>query len=112
MPSKDKSRQIKLKRLIAEQEKDKQSRHVFPESITPRNPVLFARLTLRLKACFILSFFMPRREIAKVLNITPCTVTTYRKRGYKRLLPEERARLVKIKKENNRIGSILRYCSS
>lgn len=100
MPSKNKSQQIELKRLIAEQEKDKQSCHVFPERITPRNPILFSNLTLRQKACLILSFFMSRREIAKVLNVTPSTVTKYRKRGYERLLPEKHLHLKKLRREN------------
>ena len=93
-----KSQQNKLKRLTASQEKDRQSRYAFPERITPRNPILFPNLTPSQKVCFILSFFMPRREIAKVLGVRSETVTKYRKRGYKRLLLEERLNLRKLRR--------------
>ncbi len=78
-----------LNQLIEEQTKDKEGRIVFPERIVPRRAILFNGLPLRERACFILSLFMPRREIASILRITTGSVTQYRKRALKRLPEKE-----------------------
>jgi len=87
-----------LKRLITEQESDRRGRHTFPERITPRCPKLFSALPPRQRACFILSFFMRRREIAQALFIKPSSVSKYLKRGFKSLSDKEIYRYRAIKK--------------
>ena len=89
MQGEGKSGTAKLTQLIQEQEKDQKTYRVFPERIISRKPVLFPDLTPRIKACFILSFFMKRKEIAAALKIKSSTVTTHRKRGLKVLTEEE-----------------------
>ena len=79
----------KLKHLIAEQETDRKNYYTFPERINPRRQLLFPALTPRIKACFILSFFMKRKEIALALKIKSLTVSKHRKRGLKVLTEEE-----------------------
>lgn len=92
MPTRARNQTAKLKTLIAEQEKERKSAHVFSEKVTPRRPLLFPGLTPRQKACLILSFFLPRQEIAEVLRSSSECVKRHRKDGLKRLHPDEAQR--------------------
>ena len=96
MPKRKPDHSPELARLIAEQQRDRGGRHVFPERIHPRRPVLFASLTPRLRAAFILSILMKRREVARAMFLTPASVSIYLKRARKKLTPEDLSRYQNI----------------
>jgi len=97
MPKSRADRTQELDRLIRQQEKDRLRPRVFPENITPRKPAIFPTLTLHQKACFILSFFMKRSEIAELFSIKSSSVSKCQKRTVVKLSPEDRQRYSRIR---------------
>lgn len=78
MPSERRSKNAQLQALIREQEKDRESRHVFPERINPPKRLkLFSHLSLRQSSCLILTCGLTHREIANVMGISIHTVRSY-----------------------------------
>jgi len=86
-----------LEKLIREQRAEQEQRYVYPERISQRRPVLFARLSARQKACLILSLFMRRSEIAEAFRIKPTSVSKYLKIANKKLPVEELQSLRAVK---------------
>lgn len=94
---------IKLARLIDEQKWEKTKTHEFPEKIEPKIPVLFPEFTPHQKVSFILSMYMMRGEIAKVLPVQARTVTKHMGNALKKLPPDKRRkykRLMELKKKH------------
>ena len=98
MPNTKRTNNSKLKQLIAEQEKDRRSSHVFPETIRHRKPLFLPELSLCQKTSLILSFFMARKEIATVLRSSRNAVSKHRSRALKNLTEEEITRYRKLRK--------------
>jgi len=96
MPNTTRTDNPKLRQLIAEQERDQQSYHIFPERINPRRQLLFPVLTPRVKICFILSLFMKRTDIAAGLNMKSDTISKYRKRALNLLSKDDVKKYRKI----------------
>ena len=86
-----------LKKLIREQEKDRESKYVFSERVNPRKQTSFSNLPLRERTVFILSFFMSRKDIAQSLRLSPGSVSQYHRRAQAKLSDDDRERLNMIR---------------
>ena len=100
MPSRARTEQEKLERVILEHEKDASlSRHrSFHESIRPRQPDPLSEYLTDREQLVILAktqLGWSRKKIARGLLISPLTVTSLRKEALKKLPSEIRAKISK-----------------
>ncbi len=89
-----------LARLVDDHEQERNRRCEFPEKISPRNALLFDGLTLKQKGCFILHFFMTRKEIALLYGVSINTVKDHLRKGMEQMPRHQVIRLKRIKRRS------------
>lgn len=74
---------LELSRLIQEQDQDRNAQCVYSERIVPRKQKYYENLTLKQKACMVLSHIMTQKEIARIMKISVPVVKEHLEKGRK-----------------------------